>query len=92
VVYTKTSNGRRRRMTLDDIAEKTAGEWCLICLLVIFIFAILILLNSLLWWGVGSLFISAFNIPYTWSFLKSLALTLVLYMLKPIKITNCKGE
>ena len=47
---------------------------------------IVLLGNGLIWWGVGALFISAFNIPYVWTFAKGFALGLVLFMASPAKI------
>ena len=58
-------------------------------LLVLIAVAMLVGAYTLLTWGIGSLFIYAFNIPYKWTLLKSLSVVLVIMLLVPCQL---KGE
>ena len=53
---------------------------------IILALAIALLGNGLIWWGVGALFIWAFDIAYTWTFAKGFAVGLVLFVASPVKI------
>lgn len=53
---------------------------------VILALTIALLGNGLIWWGLGSLFIWAFEIPYVWSFAKGFVIGLILLMASPVKI------
>jgi len=58
-------------------------------LMVLGMIAIMIGTYSLLTWGIGSLFVCAFNIQYEWTFLKSLSVVLVAMLFIPYQL---KGE
>jgi hypothetical protein len=58
-------------------------------LLVLMVVVMLIGAYTFLTWGIGSLFIYAFNIPYKWTLLKSLSIVLVIMLLVPFQL---KGE
>ncbi len=55
-------------------------------IIMIGILAIVLISNGFIWWGLGSLFVWAFEIPYTWSFIKGFALGLILIMASPVNI------
>ena len=53
-------------------------------LLIIIGIAINIIINALIFWGVGSLIIFLFNINYAWTFLHGLVIALIYVFLKDI--------
>lgn len=57
-----------------------------IIIAIIIALAIVLVGNGLIWWGLGSLFVWAFEIPYTWSFIKGFTLGLVLIMASPVNM------
>ena len=55
-----------------------------------------LLINGLIWWGIGNLVIYVFNIDYVWTFLHGLCISLITVSLIPhnlrIKLNNKEGE
>lgn len=45
-----------------------------------------IILNALVWWGIGNLVIYAFNLNYSWNFIHGLCVGLIHILLSPNKI------
>lgn len=47
---------------------------------------IILILNGVIWWSIGSLFVWAFDIAYIWTFAKGFVVGLILFMLAPVNI------
>ena len=68
----------------DEVMNKA-----LTVILVAMMIMTIIMVYSLAVWGVGSLFVYAFELTYKWTFLKSLSVTLVTILFVPACL---KGE
>ena len=64
----------------------------LVIIIALFLFAIVLGVTGLIWWGVGSLVVFAFGINFTWTYLHGLAIAVLSWALKGVLKITVKKE